>query len=282
MKTHITLFTAFGIASAAASASTLIHAQAFDHNHTAFTAVLAKHVVLIDGGKASQVNYANLGKDKAALTAYLAGLSKVTDAEFKAWNKAEKLAFLVNAYNGYTLDLILQNYPVKSIKDIGSVFDDRWNRKFFKLLGQDFSLNKIEHDTVRKPGAYDEPRAHFALNCASIGCPTLREEAYTAEKLDAQLEAQTVRFLSDRSRNRYASGKLEVSMIFKWFNTDWESGYKGFNGKTTPIKSRPEYFARYAKLLADSPADQQKVVDGKAELSFLEYDWRLNGVGGAK
>jgi Protein of unknown function, DUF547 len=282
MKTHITLLTAFGIAAAAASASTLIHAQAFDHNHTAFTAVLAKHVVLIDGGKASQVNYANLGKDKAALTAYLAGLSKVTDAEFKAWNKAEKLAFLINAYNGFTLDLILQNYPVKSIKDIGGVFDDRWNRKFFTLLGQEFSLNKIEHDTVRKPGAYDEPRAHFALNCASIGCPTLREEAYTSEKLETQLEAQAVRFLSDRSRNRYAGGKLEVSMIFKWFNTDWESGYKGFNGKTAPIKTRPEYFAKYAKLLADNPADQQKISDGKAELSFLEYDWRLNGVGGAK
>jgi hypothetical protein len=260
-----------------AAMSSFAHAQAFDHNHAALTAILAKHVVLIDSGKASQVNYVALGKDKAALTAYLAGLSKVSDAEFKAWNKAEKLAFLVNAYNGFTVDLILQNYPVKSIKDIGSVFDDRWNRKFFKLLGQDFSLNKLEHDTVRKPGAYDEPRAHFALNCASIGCPTLREEAYTAEKLDAQLEAQAVRFLSDRSRNRYASGKLEVSMIFKWFNTDWESGYKGFNGKTAPIKTRQEYFGRYAKLLADTPADQQKIMDGKAELSFLDYDWRLNG-----
>ncbi len=273
----------FTIAALSLAIANAAHAQAFDHNHAALTAVLAKHVVLIDAGQASQVNYANLGKDKAALTAYLAGLSKVTDAEFKAWSKAEKLAFLVNAYNGFTLDLILQNYPVKSIKDIGSVFDDRWNRKFFKLLGQDFSLNKLEHDTVRKPGSFDEPRAHFALNCASIGCPTLREEAYTADKLDAQLEAQAVRFLSDRSRNRYASGKLEVSMIFKWFSVDWDSGYKGFNGKTAPIKSRPEYFARYAKLLADSPADQQKISDGKAEFSFLDYDWRLNGVtAGAK
>jgi Protein of unknown function, DUF547 len=263
---------------ALATASTFSFAQNFDHNHAALTAVLSKHVVLIDGGKASQVNYVSLGKDKAALSTYLTGLSAVTDAEFKAWNKAEKLAFLINAYNGFTLDLILQNYPVKSIKDIGSVFDDRWNRKFFKLLGQDFSLNKLEHDTVRKPGVYDEPRAHFALNCASIGCPTLREEAYTSEKLDTQLEAQAVRFLSDRSRNRYASGKLEVSMIFKWFNTDWESGYKGFNGKTAAIKTRPEYFARYAKLLADNSTDQQKITDGKAELSFLDYDWRLNGV----
>ena len=251
-------------------------AASFDHSHGALTAVLAKHVVVIDGGKASQVNYANLVKDKAGLTAYLTGISKVSDAEFKTFTKPEKLAFLINAYNGFTLDLIVQNYPVKSIKDIGNVFDDRWNRKFFKLLGEDFSLNKIEHDTVRKPGVYDEPRAHYALNCASIGCPTLREEAYTADKLDAQLEAQAVRFLSDRTRNRFANGKLEVSMIFKWFSVDWESGYKGFQGKTAPIKSRADYFSRYAKVLADNPVDQQKIADGKVEFSFLDYDWRLN------
>ena len=277
MKTAAFIVASFSVAGTLIAAG-LAHAQAFDHNHSALSTVLAKHVVLIDSGKASQVNYVNLSKDKAALTAYLAGLSKVSDAEFKAWNKAEKLAFLINAYNGFTLDLILQNYPVKSIKDIGSVFDDRWNRKFFKLLGQDFSLNKLEHDTVRKPGAFDEPRAHFALNCASIGCPTLREEAYTSEKLDSQLEAQAVRFLSDRSRNRYAGDKLEVSMIFKWFSVDWESSYKGFNGKTAPIANRKEYFARYAKLLADTPADQQKITAGNVEFSFLDYDWRLNGV----
>ena len=215
----------------------------------------------------------------AQLKAYLESLSKVTEAEFNGWTKPQRMAFLINAYNGFTLELILQNYPVKSIKDIGSVFDDRWKRKFFKLFGQDSYLNKIEHDTLRKPGAYDEPRVHFAVNCASIGCPALREEAFTADKLDKQLEEQTVRFLSDRSRNRYdtKSGKLEVSMIFKWFSVDWESGYKGFDGKTPAIKTREDYFARYAKLLADAPADQQKIADGKATIATLDYDWSLNG-----
>ena len=254
-------------------------AQSFDHSHAAFTALLKKHVVLIDNGKSSQVKYAELQKDRAPLKAYLDSLSKVPEAEFNTWSKPQRMAFLINAYNGFTLELILQNYPVKSIKDIGSIFDDRWKRKFFKLFGQDFYLNKIEHDTLRKPGAYDEPRVHFALNCASIGCPALRDEAFTADKLDKQLEEQTVRFLSDRSRNRYdpKSGKLEVSMIFKWFNQDWESGYKGFEGKTVAIKSREDYFARYAKLLADAPADQQKIADGKAAISNLDYDWSLNG-----
>jgi hypothetical protein len=257
-----------------------VSAQSFDHSHAAFSVLLKKHVVLVEGGKTSKVNYVEFGKDQAALKSYLDSLSKVSEAEFNGWTKPQRMAFLINAYNGFTVELILQNYPTKSIKDIGGTFDDRWKRKFFKLLGQDSYLNKIEHEMLRKPGAFDEPRVHFAVNCASIGCPALREEAYTAEKIDKQLEEQTSRFLSDRSRNRYdpKSGKLEVSMIFKWFKEDWESGYKGFDGKTPAIKSREDYFARYAKLLADAPLDQQKVADGKAGISFMDYDWSINAV----
>jgi hypothetical protein len=255
-------------------------AQSFDHSHVAFSALLKKHVVLVEGGKTSKVNYVELGKDRDALKGYLETVSKVSEAEFNGWTKPQRMAFLINAYNGFTLELILQNYPTKSIKDIGGTFDDRWKRKFFKLFGQDSYLNKVEHEMLRKPGAFDEPRVHFAVNCASIGCPALREEAYTADKIDKQLEEQAVRFLSDRSRNRYdtKSGKLEVSMIFKWFKEDWESGYKGFDGKTPAIKTREDYFARYAKLLADAPADQQKVADGKATVSFMDYDWSINAV----
>ena len=254
--------------------------QPFDQSHSAFSALLKKHVALLDGGKTSKVNYVEFGKDRAALKSYLASVSKVSEAEFNGWTKPQRMAFLINAYNGFTLELMLQNYPVKSIKDIGGTFDNRWKRKFFKLFGQDFYLDKIEHETLRKPGAFDDPRVHFAVNCASIGCPALREEAFTADKLDKQLEEQTIRFLSDRSRNRYEqkSGNLAVSMIFKWFKEDWESGYKGFDGKTPPIKSREDYFARYAKLLADAPADQQKIADGKADISFMDYDWSINAV----
>ena len=260
-----------------ATAATMAGAQSFDHSHTAFNALLKKHVVVVDGGKSSKVRYADLKKDQPALKGYLESLSKISESEFKAWTKAQQMAFLINAYNGYTLELILQNYPVKSIKDIGGVFDNRWKRKFFKLFGQEFFLDKIEHETLRKPGAYNEPRVHFAVNCASIGCPALREEAFTADRLSAQLEEQTVRFLSDRSRNRYASGKLEVSMIFNWFKEDWTSGYTGFDGKTPAINSREEYFARYAKAMADSPADQAVIAAGKVAISHLDYDWSLNG-----
>jgi len=257
--------------------SIVANAQSFDHSHAAFTTLLKKYVVVVDGGKTSKVKYAEFQKERPALKAYLDTLSKVSAAEFAGWSKAQQMAFLINAYNGNTLELILANYPVKSIKDIGSLFDNRWKRKFFKLFGADYFLDRIEHETLRKPGVYSEVRVHYAVNCASIGCPALREEAFVAERLNQQLEEQATRFLSDRSRNRFANGKLEVSMIFKWFAEDWEKGYAGFDGKTPAIKSREEYFARYAKQLADAPADQQLIASGKAAITNLDYDWNLNG-----
>ncbi len=249
-------------------------AQGFDHSHKAWDALLKKHVVLLPGSSASQVRYAEFAKDRAALKAYLGALSAVTEAGFQGWPKPRQMAFLINAYNAFTVELILEHYPVKSIKDIGSdLFSNRWKRKFFRLLGRESYLDQIEHEILRKPGSYDEPRVHFAVNCASIGCPMLREEAFVAERLEAQLEEQAVRFLSDRSRNRVgAQGRLEVSKIFDWFKEDWTSGYQG-------IQSREQYFAKYAKLLSDDAAQQKRVAEGKAPVSFLDYDWSINDAG---
>jgi hypothetical protein len=233
--------------------------------------------VLIDGGRASQVRYAGFAKDRAELKAYLDALSGVAAAEFGGWTKAQQMAFLINAYNAFTIEKILTRWPrIRSIWDFGKVFGNPFKDRFFTLLGREFTLDGIEHDTLRKPGAYDEPRLHFAVNCASIGCPMLREEAYVAERLDAQLEEQTRRFLSDRTRNRYADGRLEVSMIFHWFKEDWTSGYRGFDGKTPPITSREQWFGRYANLLADGPEQQKLIREGKAEIRHLDYDWGLN------
>jgi len=256
-------------------------AQGFDHSHAAWSALLKKHVVLISEGRASQLDYAGMAKDHAALKAYLQTLSGVPQAEFERWTKAQRMAFLINAYNAFTVEKILTRYPdIGSIWDFGKIFGNPFKDEFFSLFGRPFTLDAIEHGRLRKPGAYDEPRVHFAVNCASIGCPMLREEAYVATRLDAQLEQQTVRFLSDRSRNRYdaAQGALAVSKIFDWFKEDWQSGYRGFEGRTPPIASRAAYFGRYAALLADAPADQARIREGKAPLAFLEYDWRLNDV----
>jgi hypothetical protein len=238
-------------------------AQGFDHSHKAWDALLKKTVVLLQGGKASQVRYAEFAKERASLKAYLDSLSKVTEAEFNGWSKEQRMAFLINAYNAFTVEKILTRYPnLKSIRDFGTVFGNPWKDKFFTLFGRESYLDQIEHETLRKPGAYNEPRVHYAVNCASIGCPMLREEAYTAEKLDKQLEEQAARFLSDRSRNRFEGGRLEVSKIFDWFKEDFGV--------------REQYFAKYARLLAEAPDGQKIVSDGKAPLTFLDYDWSLN------
>ena len=251
----------------------------FDHSHAAWSALLKKHVVLIDGGKASQVRYEGLALDRPALKAYLHSLSQVRQPEFDACSQAQRAAFLINAYNAFAIEKILMRYPdIHSIWDFGRVFGNPFKDRFFTLLGGASSLDRIEHETLRKPGAYDEPRLHFAVNCASIGCPMLREEAYVAERLDAQLEEQVVRFLSDRSRNRYnqETGRLEVSKIFDWFKEDWTSGYRGIGGKAPPATSREQYFARYAALLADHAGHRRLIQEQKAELRFLDYDWTLN------
>jgi hypothetical protein len=254
----------------------LAHGQ-FDQQHASWNALLKKHVVLVDGGKASHVRYADFARDRAALKTYLDALSKVTRQEFSGWNKAQQMAFLINAYNAYTVEKILTRHPhIKSIWDFGKVFGNPFKDRFFSLLGREFTLDGIEHETLRRPGAYDEPRVHFAVNCASIGCPMLREEAYVAERLAAQLEEQTRRFLSDRSRNRYIDGSLGVSMIFNWFKEDWMSGYRGFDGKSAPLQSREQFFARYATLLADDPRHQEIIRQQKAGIRFLDYDWALN------
>ena len=247
----------------------------FDHTHAAWAALLKKHVVLLDGAKASQVRYAGFQQDRAQLKHYLEGLGKVSAADFQGWSKSQQLAFLINAYNAATVEKVLTRYPnIRSIWDFGKLIGNPFKDKFIRLLGSEMSLDNIEHDTIRADGAYNDPRIHFAVNCASVGCPMLREEPYVADRLDAQLEEQTVRFLSDRSRNRFnpAAGTLEVSKIFDsspWYGGDFRRGWKGF----TALEG---FFAKYANLLADKPADQQLIRDHKAAIRHLDYDWVLN------
>ncbi len=245
----------------------------FDHSHAAWTTLLNKHVVVLRGGQASQLRYAGMAADRAALKAYLDSLSAVSDATFKAWSKPQQMAFLINAYNAFTVELILTRWPkLASIKDLGSLFQSPWKPKWVPLLGAKVSLDEIEHEMLRAPGRYDDPRVHFAVNCASIGCPALREEAFTPERLEVQLDEQTRRFMADRSRNRYdpQSGRLAVSKIFDWFGEDFRQGHRG-------ITSLGVFLARHADQLADSAADRERIRGGKLEIGFLDYDWQLNG-----
>lgn len=261
-----------GAAALSAPWPSLAQSAAFDHAHAAWTQLLKKHTVLLRGGQASQVRYAGFAADRTALKAYLATLSGVTRAAFGNFSKAQQQAFLMNAYNAFTVELILSKYPdLKSIRDLGSLISSPWKRQWVDLLGAQVSLDDIEHGMLRKPGSYDEPRVHFAVNCASIGCPMLREEAFVADRVPAQLAEQTQRFMSDRTRNRWNSqrGRMEISKIFDWYGTDFDKGHQG-------IASLKAFLGSFADALTDAPADRARIRSGQFDIAFLDYDWALN------
>jgi Protein of unknown function, DUF547 len=244
----------------------------FDQSHKAFDDLLKKHVTYINNGNASQVSYAGFAKDRAALKSYLDSIAAVAEATYKSWSKPQQLSFLINTYNAATIELILTKYPnLKSIRDLGSTFSKPWSIKFVKLLGSEVTLDNIEHDMIRAEGAFNDPRIHVAVVCASIGCPMLRNEVFTAEKIDAQLDDSMKRFLSDRTRNRYSadSKKLEVSKIFDWYKKDFTKGYKGFSSLEATL-------GKYADQLADDPAARAEIKAGKVAITHLDYDWNLN------
>ena len=244
----------------------------FDASHKAFDDLLKKHVTYINSGSASQVSYAGFSKDHAALKAYLDAVSAVPEATYMSWNKNQQLAFLINAYNAFTIELILTKYPnLKSIRDIGGTFSKPWSLKFFNLFGKETNLDNIEHDMIRAEGAFSDPRIHVAVVCASIGCPMLRNEVFTGDKIDAQLDDAMSRFFSDRSRNRYnaESKKLEVTKLLDWYKKDFTKGYKGFSSVESVL-------GKYADKLADDPAARVEIKAGKVAITHLDYDWNLN------
>lgn len=256
--------------------ATASFAQSFDHNYVAWDTQLKKNVKWLPDNKQSRVNYKGFAADHAELTKTLEGFSSVTQPQFAAFSKEQQMAFLINAYNAFTIELILTKYPdVKSIKDLGTTFASPWKKKFFKLLGDEQSLDWIEHQKLRPNiagGGYRDPRIHVGIVCASIGCPALPPEAFTAAKLDSQLEAGMQRFVSDKTRNRYADGKLQVSSIFKWFKEDFEKGYKGFS-------KVEDVFAKYADTLGTDAAAITEIRAKTIPISHLDYDWSLNDAG---
>ncbi|MDM8349478.1 DUF547 domain-containing protein [Pseudomonas sp. sp1636] len=246
--------------------SGLSFAKPFEHNHPQWTALLARHVTWVKPGYASQVDYQGFQQDQAELDSYLAVLSNVPRQQYDTWSRDQRLAFLINAYNAFTVKLVTEHYPLDSIKDIGGVFGSPWTQAFIPLFGQTLTLNQIEHSMIREPGVFDEPRIHFAVNCASIGCPALRPDAFVASTIDAQLQDSQRRFLSDRSRNRFdaAGGHFRVSKIFDWYADDF----------TKQSGSLQTYLQKQATLLA--AAEEQAQAQSTSKVKFLDYNWSLN------
>ncbi len=224
--------------------------QRFDHRHAVWSDLLKSHVKYNSDRTSSTIDYQNINTDKLGL--YLKSLSGLSDTDFIRFTKQEKLAFLINAYNAFTVSLVKEHLPLKSIKSIGGVFRSPWKISFIQLRGQLVNLDRIEHEWIRGNPELMDPRIHFALNCASIGCPALRAEAFDADQLDAQLTDSTVQFLKDPSRNRYRKEKnvLEVSALFDWFQEDF--------GDVRLFLKKYGVFAEGSNL------------------KYLPYDWDLN------
>jgi uncharacterized membrane protein YdjX (TVP38/TMEM64 family) len=202
------------------------------------------------------VDYRGLSRDSDKLAAYLARLA---EAPFDELGRDEKLALLLNAYNAFTLRLILDYYPIDSIRLISE--DRRWDAVRWKVGPYTWSLNQIEHEQIRPK--FREPRVHFALVCAAIGCPPLRGEAYTAERLDEQLEGQARYVHSHRRwfRLTAAGGDVWLTPLYRWYRGDFEQ----VAGSVLGFASR---YTRALKSVLDS---------GKAPaIRWLNYDWSLN------
>ncbi len=221
-------------------------------SHALFDSLLRQYV-----NKEGFVNYEGFIKDSVAFNKYLDLLSKNHPSD-KNWNRNEQMAYWINAYNAFTIKLICNYYPVKSIKDIkkGIPFvSDTWAIDFIKIEGKTYNLNNIEHGILRPK--YDDPRIHFAVNCASASCPKLQQEAFIADKLDAQLDAAAKEFINDGIRNKITSSKKgNMSKIFNWFAGDFK--------KTAP--SVIAFLNRYSTTQLEANAD----------LDYMDYDWALN------
>ncbi|EON77658.1 Uncharacterized protein DUF547 [Lunatimonas lonarensis] len=221
-------------------------------SHQIFDGLLKEHVRQ-DG----TVDYPGFIRNKDLLVSYLDLLS-THPPDRSSWSIDEQLAYWINAYNAFTVKLIIDHYPVKTIQDIGPklnipLINTVWHLEFFSIGGKKASLDEIEHKILRKE--FDEPRIHFAINCASFSCPLLANEAYVADKLEAQLERAARRFINDPERNRIQKEKAELSELFSWFKGDF-----------TKSGSLGAYLNRYSQVKMSE----------RAKINYIPYDWRLN------
>ncbi|MDN3379799.1 MULTISPECIES: DUF547 domain-containing protein [unclassified Pseudoalteromonas] len=254
-------------------ASTTVQAeQKSNAIHQPWNELLNKHVKIINEGVGTQADYTGFKTEQAKLQAYLKTLSQVEKSDFDSWSNATQLAFLINAYNAWTIEFILSEYPnIDSIKELGSFFSSPWSKEFIPLLGEVHSLDNIEHTLIRGENKYNEPRIHFAVNCASIGCPALRAQAYIAPELNKQLEQQTTLFLADKTRN-YADGDtLYLSSIFKWYQDDFEKGFADSH-------SLASFILLYSDAINLNAEQQQLLKSNAMKIEFLDYDWALNDI----
>jgi hypothetical protein len=219
-------------------------------DHSSFGNLLKRHVI------AGRVDYNGFKADNIELMAYLSMLSRINPNHLP---RAEQIAFYINLYNAWTIHLVLTRYPnITSIKDLGSLFKSPWKKRIVNLFGDFVSLDHIEHEVLRPK--FQDPRIHFAINCASKGCPPLLNEPYTGAKLETQLRTAAKEFINDPNHNYIGGDVLYVSRIFKWFRDDFGNDLIA-------------YLIKYADRSLNDELNTKRY---QLKIKFMDYDWSLN------
>ncbi len=243
----------------------------FDHSYAAYGALLRTHV------EGRRVDYAALVAGRAALDRVVADFGAVTSGDEAAWSRAERLAYWINAYNVFTLRAIVDHYPIRgswfsfspgnSIRQIDGV----WTKLKWKAGGRQLTLDDIEHGLIRPQ--FEDPRIHFAVNCASVSCPPLAAEPYRAAQLDAQLDRAAVGYLAGSTGLVVDGTTLRLSSIFKWYGSDFEARFtpRGPAGRNGTDRALLGVVAAYGPERARTLAAQ-----ASTRIAFLDYDWSLN------
>ncbi|MBI4369346.1 MAG: DUF547 domain-containing protein [Elusimicrobia bacterium] len=251
-------------------------ADNFDQSHSLLSQVLKEYIH--DG----LVNYKKLKDNPKKLDHYIKELDAVQKSDVSSWSRNERIAFWINAYNALTIKAIIDHYPVQaaplsfvngpknSIRQIPGV----WDKLKFHVMGRILSLDEIEHDILRRQ--FKEPRVHMALVCASIGCPSLREEAYTGAQMEDQLEDQARLFLANPKKFKIIHKKnmVRLSAIFKWFGDDFVESYgpsSGFSGHPKTMRASLNFISKYLKA-----TDREFLQKEKYRVKWYRYDWTLN------
>jgi hypothetical protein len=215
-------------------------------SHSEWDALLKKYV-----SSTGKVDYEGMKTDKAKLQKYCDLLSD--NKPKSTWTSDQKKAYWMNAYNAFAVLLIVKNYPVESIKDIGSWTKEVWDMKFFKIGGVDMSLSHIEHKILRVD--FTDPRIHAGINCASYSCPNLYNKAFTEENVDEALTKLMKDFVNDKSKNKISESSIQISEIFKWFKEDFTKG-----------QTLIEFLNKYSNV----------TIKSDAKVSYMKYNWSLN------
>ena len=211
-----------------------------------FDSLLQKNV-----DKTGRVDYQSLKNNETLLDNYLAYIQN--NEPTKEWSSNKKKAFWINTYNAYTIKIILNNYPLKSIRDIKIDGKTAWKIPFVKVGQKRYTLDQIEHEILRKK--FNDPRIHVGINCASVSCPRLWDFAFTEDNIASSLDNLMKEFINDTTRNKISKKNVALSEIFNWFSKDFIKNGTIIN-----------YLNTYAAIK----------ISEKASIKYLTYDWSLN------